>query len=61
MAVNESRSMNQDYAQGKLDDMALFCGQSCSQIHAVTSVQQRIDSLLDEVHIGIAKLCRDSR
>jgi len=48
-------------AQGKLDDMALFCGQSCSQIHAVTSVQQRIDSLLDEVHIGIVKLCRDSR
>jgi nitronate monooxygenase len=41
--------------------MALFCGQSCSQINAITSVQQRIDTLLDEVHIRIAALYRDSR
>lgn len=48
-------------AQGKLDDMALFCGQSCRQINAITSVQQRINTLLDEVHIRIATLYRDSR
>ena len=48
-------------AQGQLDDMALFCGQSCSQIHTVTSVQQRIDTLLDETHTRIANLCGELR
>lgn len=35
-------------ASGRLDDMALYAGQSCAQIHAVIPAAQRIEELIME-------------
>ncbi|ASK34544.1 NAD(P)H-dependent flavin oxidoreductase [Alloalcanivorax mobilis] len=35
-------------ATGELDDMALYAGQSCSRINALTSARERITTLIEE-------------
>ncbi|HUH36468.1 MAG TPA: nitronate monooxygenase [Spongiibacteraceae bacterium] len=43
-------------ATGKLDDMALYCGQSCGQLHALTSAEQRLQTLIQEAAASFAKM-----
>jgi nitronate monooxygenase len=43
-------------ATGQLDDMALYAGQSCSQIDEVVSVAQRIDGLVGEARATLTRL-----
>ncbi|EKF73012.1 2-nitropropane dioxygenase [Alcanivorax hongdengensis A-11-3] len=37
-------------ATGKVDDMALYCGQSCGQVHQQCSAAERIDQILNDVN-----------
>lgn len=43
-------------ATGDLDDMALYAGQSCSQIHQVLSAAQRMEVLVEEARQALASL-----
>lgn len=36
-------------AEGRVDDMALYCGQSCGQVSDIVSAGQRIENLMREV------------
>ena len=40
-------------AIGAIDDMALYSGQSCGQIAKVTSVKQRVDTLVTEAKLAL--------
>lgn len=35
-------------ATGNIDDMALYCGQSCGQLRGLCSVRDRVDAIIDE-------------
>lgn len=43
-------------AEGRLDDMALYAGQSVSQIHGIVSAEERIQRLLQEAETTLQRL-----
>ncbi len=43
-------------ASGKLDDMALYCGQSCSQITQLCSAKERIEQIMLEVNQCLSRV-----
>lgn len=44
-------------ASGRVDDMALYCGQSCSQIHQQCSAAQRIEQIIKEAKDASDSMC----
>ena len=42
-------------ATGRVDDMALYCGQSCGQIHGLCSAAERIAQIIEEARAGLAR------
>ncbi|GAB2800868.1 nitronate monooxygenase family protein [Halomonas shantousis] len=43
-------------ATGQIDDMALYCGQSCSQVNALCSTEARIGQILEEACLCLGQL-----
>ncbi|MFM9272189.1 NAD(P)H-dependent flavin oxidoreductase [Halomonas elongata] len=43
-------------ATGQVDDMALYCGQSCGQLNDLCSTEERIRQMLDEAHVCLERL-----
>lgn len=47
-------------ATGDVDDMALYCGQSCGQVNDLCSVEERLRRILDEACTCLARLGGES-
>ncbi|AFT71313.1 2-nitropropane dioxygenase, putative [Alloalcanivorax dieselolei B5] len=43
-------------ARGELDDMALYAGQSCGQIHQMLTAEQRLNRIIEEAMETLARL-----
>ncbi|MHB0774824.1 NAD(P)H-dependent flavin oxidoreductase [Halomonas sp. WWR20] len=43
-------------ATGQIDDMALYCGQSCGQVRGLCSAEERICRILDEARLCLGRL-----
>lgn len=42
-------------ATGNIENMAIYCGQSCGQFNNICSVQERINQIIEEIDLSIHK------